>query len=96
MQLLGLRGYDTFATGTYLNGSREDVRKINLWSRIANKVSASMGQRVCASFEDMFQLALSIDREEVVAPGQGIEVEVFVHDKDGFDGIRSVQSVVHK
>lgn len=51
---------------------------------------------VCSSFEDMFQLAQGIVWEDLVMPGQGIEVEVFVHDKDGFTGLRSVQSVIHK
>ena len=97
MQLLGLRPFDTFATGTYVEVEEwKDVRNINLWSRLANKVSVCVGEATCGSFEDMFQLALRTAREMYIEAGQGIEVEVFVHDKEQFDGMRSVQSVVHK
>lgn len=96
MQLLGLRSFDSFATGTHVEATWPQVRMLNMRSRIANKISVSLGVAQCSSFEDMFQLAQQVNREEYFIAGQGVEVEVFVHDKEGFSGMRSVQSIVHK
>ena len=74
----------------------EDIAKINLWSRIANKVHLRLAvAKKITTFEDLFQLASKVTRKNYFAPGHGITVKV-VSKNSALHSLRTVQSVVHK
>ncbi len=77
------------------NVQREDVYRINLWSRIANKVFVVLAEQKVMDFDALFDLVGSLDWKQYIGLGHG--VRVLAHSRDSqLASTRTIQSIVHK
>lgn len=73
----------------------EDVYRINLWSRIANKVFVIVAEQKMTDFDMLFDCTLSIDWKQYIAPGQGIRVLAQSRESQ-LSSTRTIQAIAHK
>ncbi len=67
----GYKPRDVFPNGCRLDSkSWEDIIKINLHSRIANKVFLEVSYGLTTTFDHLFEMTHEIDRAEHILPGQ--------------------------
>ena len=96
LKRLGIKPQDSFPNGCWVNSTdRTDVMRINLWSRIANKVFLQLGEWKATTFEQLFQLVTHIDRSEHVSPWQWVRITATCN-QSILHAPRTVQSIVHK
>jgi len=87
---------DSFDTGTFVDAGLDDCYRINIWSRIANKVFLKLNTPgICLDFDELFELVKSITWDQYIGPGQWISVKVHTR-QSNIDSQKSAQSIVHK
>lgn len=73
----------------------EDVYRINLWSRIANRVFVIVAEQKMTDFDVLFDCVVSCNRKQYIAPGQGIRVLAQSRDSQ-LSSTRTIQAIAHK
>jgi len=94
LKYLKCKPYDTFPTGTYVDGDLAILYKINIWSRIANKVLIHMGHGFVDSFDTLFDWVEWLDWGKYITSTL-LSISVYSKDSKLFSE-RSIQSVSHK
>lgn len=96
LKKLWFSSQDSFETGTFVDVGLADAYKINLWSRIANKVFLRLNApNICTNFDDLYDQAYAIDRSQYVWAWQSISVKVHIRQSNN-DSAKSSQSIVQK
>ncbi|HRX63788.1 MAG TPA: THUMP domain-containing protein [Candidatus Absconditabacterales bacterium] len=95
LKIMGYKTFDNFPTGMYIEGGMEDICKINLESRIANKVYMELGSDRIENFDQLFDFVYGMDREKYIGKGHKIAVTTNIF-KSKIDSQRSTQSIVNK
>lgn len=73
----------------------KDVYRVNLWSRIANKVFVVLAEQKIMDFDGLFDLIGSLDWKQYIGAGHG--VRVLAHSRESqLASTRTIQSIVHK
>jgi len=75
LKLLGYKTYDTYEKWTYLDWDRNTVYKINLRSRVANKVYVILDEKRCNDFDTYFDMINEINRKDYINIWQGIHIK---------------------
>lgn len=92
---LWLKAFDTFETGIYTEWSYQDMIKMNIWSRITNKIYLQVAFWHCFDFDALFALVQTVDRSNYITPWQNIVVNV--HTKNSkLESIRTIQAISNK
>jgi putative N6-adenine-specific DNA methylase len=74
---------------------RRDVYRINLCSRVANKVFVVLAEQKIIDFDGLFDLTASLDWKQYIGSGYG--VRVLAHSRESkLASTRTIQSIVHK
>lgn len=74
---------------------RKDVYRINLWSRIANKVFVVLTEQKIIDFDGLFDLIGLLDWKQYIGAGHGLRV--LAHSRESqLSSTRTIQSIVHK
>lgn len=95
LQYLGLTPHHGFETWVYVDGEFRDMMRINLWSRIANKVYLEAAFWPCFDFDALFALVQTVDWKNYVNEGQNIVVTV--HSKwSKLESTRTIQAITNK
>ena len=95
LKIMGYKSYDNFPTWLYVDGTMEDVYKINLNSRIANKVYMEVESEVIIDFNQLFDFISDIDWKQYIKTGHKIAVSSTIYKSD-INSERSTQSIVNK
>lgn len=95
LRFLGMKCVDTFESGTFCEATREEVARINLWSRIAHRVYAGLAVGRCENFDQLFVLVSKIDWAEYIPSWASIEIQVQTH-QSVLNAGRTIQSIAHK
>lgn len=95
LKIMWYKAYDNFPTWLYVDGNMEDVYKINLHSRIANKVYMEVDYDTITNFDQLFDFVNEIDWEKYIATWHKISVTSHIF-KSEIDSERSTQSIVNK
>lgn len=74
-KLTGRRG-DTSSGGVEFAGGLKDMRRVNLWSRIANRVVVRVDEFHASTFHELERKAKQVDWGRFVAPGQAVRFRV--------------------
>ncbi len=74
-QLTGRRG-DTSSGGVAFSGGMKDARRVNLWSRIANRVLVRLDEFHASSFHELERRAKGVQWERFVSKGQPVQFRV--------------------
>ncbi len=78
-----------------IDAQRKDVYRVNLWSRIANKVFVVLGEQKVMDFDGLFDLVGAIDWKQYI--GSGFCVRVLAHSRESqLSSTRTIQSIAHK
>jgi putative N6-adenine-specific DNA methylase len=73
----------------------QDVYRINLCSRIANKVFVVLAEQKIIDFDGLFDFIASLDWKQYIDFGYG--VRVLAHSRESqLSSTRAIQSIVHK
>jgi len=73
----------------------KDVYRINLWSRIANKVFVVLAEHKVMDFDGLFDLIATLDWKQYIGLGHG--VRVLAHSRESqLSSTRTIQSIAHK
>jgi len=91
---LGYKPYNTFPTGTYLDGDLMTLYNINLWSRIGNKVFILMWSANVFSFDDLFDFTEKINWWKILTH-RNISIDCHTKNSELF-AERTIQSITHK
>lgn len=67
---------ETSSGGVAFAGGLKDMRRVNLWSRIANRVLVRIDEFHASSFHELERRAKQIDWSRFVSPGQSIRFRV--------------------
>jgi len=94
LKRLWCKPYDTFPTGTYVEWDLQLVYKINLWSRIANKVFILMGSAKVFSFDELFDLTKDLDWWKYLIH-RNLSIDCHTTNSKLF-AERTIQSICHK
>lgn len=96
LKRLGIKPIDSFPNGCWVkDDSRENILRINIHSRIANKVFQQLNTWLVTSFEELFQLTQQVDRSTHIQQHQAFRISAttiwsILHSE------RTVQSISHK
>lgn len=96
LKFLGFTPQNTFPTWTYVATDMEGIYRINLRSRIANKLYAQLATWSTKTFEDLFQLTTQVDWQQYIPPGVGVRVRALYDQDARLHSERALQSVTHK
>ncbi len=95
LRYLGLTPHHSFETWIYVDGDFADMMKINLRSRIANKVYLEAAFGPCFDFDALFALVQTVDWKNYVNEWQNIVVTV--HSKwSKLESTRTIQAITNK
>lgn len=95
LKRLDLKGFDIFETWVYVEWEYRDMMKINLWSRMANKVYLETVYGKCEDFDSLFDLVQKEDWSNFIHPGHNIIVSV--HTKNSkLQSTRAIQAITNK
>ncbi len=87
---------DSFDTGTFVDAGLDDSYKINIRSRIANKVFLKLNKPgICLDFDELYDLTQSISRSDYIAPGHWVSIKVHTR-QSNIDSPKSAQSIIQK
>lgn len=95
LKKLGMKCFDSFETGTYVDTDWEWIYKINFWSRIANKVFLVLSERKIFEFDDLFYFVNQQDRWKFIKNIWQISVHAKSHNSK-LESLRTIQSISHK
>lgn len=95
LKILGYKTFDNFTSGMYVDGEMKDIYKINLSSRIANKVYMEIDSAVTKNFDQLFDFVYGVNWEKYILPGHKIAVSTNIHNSQ-INSDRSAQSIVNK
>lgn len=95
LKIMWYKSYDNFDTWLYVNWDMEDVYKINLNSRIANKVYMEISHNTIANFEQLFNLVNNIDWKKYIPNWYKIIVTSHIF-KSKINSEKTTQSIVNK
>jgi len=95
LKYLGLIPHHSFETWVYVDGNFADMMKVNIWSRIANKVYLEAAFGPCLDFDQLFDLVQSVDWQQYINEWQNIVVSV--HSKwSKLESTRTIQAITNK
>ncbi len=95
LKYLGLTPHHSFETWVYVDGVFADMMRINLRSRIANKVYLEAAFGPCFDFDQLFDLVQKVDWKKYVNEGQNVIVSV--HTKwSKLESTRTIQAITNK
>jgi len=95
LKIMWYKTYDNFPTWLYVDGDMEDVYKINLHSRIANKIYMEVDYDTITDFNQLFDFVNEIDWEKYIWNWHKIAVTSHIF-KSEINSERSTQSIVNK
>ncbi|MDR2415535.1 MAG: hypothetical protein LBD75_02765 [Candidatus Peribacteria bacterium] len=85
----------TLDTAVILKGNLEILYRLNLWSRIANKVYVMIGEGKITTFDQLFQLIIALPWENYLPPTAQLSLQVVTKNSQ-LSSERTIQSVAHK
>lgn len=95
LKYLGLQPHHSFETWVYIDGNFADMMKINLRSRIANKVYLETAFWSSFDFDQLFDLVQNVNWKDYVNEWQNIIVNV--HTKwSKLESTRTIQAITNK
>lgn len=92
---LWYKPFDSFDSWTYLDGDMESIYKLNLRSRVANKIYIQATQRTCIDFDQLFELCEKVDWSQYIKAEQWVYVQARTK-KSLLTSIPSIQSIALK
>lgn len=95
LKIMGYKTFDNFPTWMYVEWNIEDIYKINLNSRIGNKVYLELANDKVNNFDKLFDLVNDIDRENYISKWHKISVSTNIYHSE-INSDRSAQSIVNK
>ena len=95
LKILGYKPFDNFSTGMYVEWDEKDIRKLNLNSRIANKIFCEVDKLIVNNFDQLFDFVYGINWEKYIAKWYKIEVDANIFNST-IDSKKSTQSIVNK
>lgn len=87
--------YDTFETGTYLDGELNDMYRLNLWSRVANKVYIKIGTCNAGTYDQLYEGIAAMPRSSRLYAQPALSISPVLNHAILFS-IKSLQSISHK
>ena len=79
LKLLGYKPFDTFDTWTYIEWDKQSIYKININSRIANKVFIALKQALVFTFDVLFHLLADNNRSNYIKKGSHISIKSHIN-----------------
>ncbi len=95
LKILWCQIFDNFSSGMYVNWKMEDVYKINLNSRIANKVYLEVGEKIVKNFDQLFEFVQNIDRKKFIRKWHKVSISTNIFQSQ-INSNKSTQSIVNK
>jgi len=95
LKILGYKVFDNFSSGVYIEAEMEDVYKINLNSRIANKVYLELNHATIKNFDQLFDFAYQINWNNYIKKWHKINVSINIYNSQ-INSNKSTQSIVNK
>lgn len=95
LKILWYKTFDNFPTGVYVNWNISDCYKINLSSRIANKVWLEINGTVVKNFDQLFDFVHGLDWDKYISKGHKINIVSNVFESD-INSNKSTQSIANK
>ena len=74
----GYKPFDSFDSWTYVEGELDVAYRLNLRSRVANKIYIEATKRTCLEFDHLFDLVDSVNWSDYVTAEQGVHVDAKV------------------
>lgn len=94
LKRLGLKPFDTFAKGSWVESDLQGLYTINLWSRLANKVYIQIASGEAKSFDQLFEKVKKSDYGQR-SSNSNLSLKVSTHNSQ-LSASRAIQSVAHK
>jgi putative N6-adenine-specific DNA methylase len=85
----------TLDTAVTLEGDLEVLYRLNLWSRIANKVYVLLGEGEITTFDQLFDLVVALPRNDYLPSSAQLSLQVTTKNSQ-LSSERTIQSVAHK
>ncbi|PID35029.1 MAG: hypothetical protein CR971_00170 [candidate division SR1 bacterium] len=95
LKRLKLQPYNSFERGTYVDTDISGLYKINIWSRVANKVYLSLAEKKVENFDQLYDVVATVDWGKHIHTSDDISVQV-VTKNSKLHSMRTIQSVAHK
>lgn len=95
LKILWYKTFDNFASGMYVEGEMKDIYKINLSSRIANKIYLEANSAVIKNFDQLFDFVHGINWDKYVSKWHKINISTNIYNSQ-INSDRSAQSIVNK
>ena len=84
LKILGYNPFDNFSTWIYVEWDEKDIWKINLNSRIANKVFCEIANSTINKFDELFDFVYNLNRKDYVAKWHKIDVDANIYNSTIF------------
>ncbi len=95
LKILWYKTFDNFTSGMYVDGEMKDIYKINLSSRITNKIYLEVNNAVIKNFDQLFDFVHGINWDKYVSKWHKINISTNIYNSQ-INSDRSVQSIVNK
>ena len=94
LKRLQLKPFNTFSKGSWVETDLEGLYKINLWSRLANKVYIQIASWEAKNFDQLFEIVKKSDYGQR-SSNANLSLKVSSYDSQ-LSAQRAIQSVAHK
>ena len=95
LKILWYKPFDNFSTWMYVEWNEKDIRKLNLNSRIANKIFCELGHSNINNFDELFDFTYSINWKKYITKWHKIDVDANVFNST-IDSKKHTQSITNK
>jgi len=95
LKILGYKPFDNFSTWIYVEWDEKDIRKLNLNSRIANKIFCEIDCSDIQNFDELFDLVYNINRKDYITKWHKIDVNANIYNST-IDSKKHTQSIANK
>lgn len=95
LKIFWYRTFDNFSSGMYIEWNMNDIYKLNLSSRIANKVYLEIDSAVTKNFDQLFDFVYGVDWNKYILEWHKISVSTNIHNSD-INSDRATQSIANK
>lgn len=95
LKIFGYKTFDNFSSGVYIDGEMDDIYRINLSSRIANKIYMELSHSSIRNFDQLFDLVYDINWKNYISNGHKISVSTNIYNSD-INSEKSAQSIINK
>jgi len=87
--------HNSFRTGTYIEWSVEDMYRVNIHSRLANKIYLRIADQKIHNFDDLFEMVKKIEWSDRLKPWHPFTIQIETR-KSWVDSRKAWQKITHK